>query len=202
MSFCNHFNFGTYKHTGIIYSSNHSIAKLTLNMRRNFWQPKTSPAPCPIAAILGLNAGWQTDFIARTPGCVRNDSETHETVLLDCTTGERNWDGACLMNLTQQIFFFKLTIWSIALMNLGETCHLKGRDMVTLYRTLLLLCWNDYSALWHHTVWTRGVTINRKIVSRVQTIRVSYRRCLNQYKWYLLYRQKSHWKSHRNWLWV
>ena len=108
MSFCNHFNFGTYKHTGIIYSSNHSIAKLTLNMRRNFWQPKTSPAPCPIAAILGLNAGWQTDFIARTPGCVRNDSETHETVLLDCTTGERNWDGACLMNLTQQIFFFQI----------------------------------------------------------------------------------------------
>ena len=27
-------------------------------------------------------------FIARTHGCVRNDSETHETVLLDCTTGE------------------------------------------------------------------------------------------------------------------
>ena len=26
--------------------------------------------------------------IARTHGCVRNDSETHETVLLDCTTGE------------------------------------------------------------------------------------------------------------------
>ena len=28
------------------------------------------------------------EFIARTHGCVRNDSETHETVLLDCTTGE------------------------------------------------------------------------------------------------------------------
>ena len=27
-------------------------------------------------------------FIARTHGGVRNDSETHETVLLDCTTGE------------------------------------------------------------------------------------------------------------------
>ena len=26
-------------------------------------------------------------FIARMHGCVRNDSETHETVLLDCTTG-------------------------------------------------------------------------------------------------------------------
>ena len=27
------------------------------------------------------------DNKARTHGCVRNDSETHETVLLDCTTG-------------------------------------------------------------------------------------------------------------------
>ena len=26
--------------------------------------------------------------ITRTHGCVRNDSETHETVLLECTTGE------------------------------------------------------------------------------------------------------------------
>ena len=38
--FCNCFNFGTHKHPGMIYLSNHSIAKLTLNMRRNFWQPK------------------------------------------------------------------------------------------------------------------------------------------------------------------
>ena len=27
-------------------------------------------------------------YIARTHGCVRNDNETHEIVLLDCTTGE------------------------------------------------------------------------------------------------------------------
>ena len=27
-------------------------------------------------------------LIARTHGCVRNDSEMHMTVLLDCTTGE------------------------------------------------------------------------------------------------------------------
>ena len=32
----------------------------------------------------------------------------------------------------------------------------------------------------------RGVTINRKIVSQVLTIRVSYRGCLNRYKRYLL----------------
>ena len=28
------------------------------------------------------------NYIARTHGCVWNDSETHETVLLDCTAGE------------------------------------------------------------------------------------------------------------------
>ena len=28
------------------------------------------------------------DNIARTHGYVRNDSETHKSVLLDCTTGE------------------------------------------------------------------------------------------------------------------
>ena len=79
--------------------------------------------------------------IAKYLGSVRNDSETHETVLLDCTTGEarecrqssntsrvrftvnshtpgcarfyhihivskRNWDGACLMNLTQGSYLF------------------------------------------------------------------------------------------------
>ena len=31
---------------------------------------------------------WRAYSIAITHGCVRNDSETHETVLLDCTTGE------------------------------------------------------------------------------------------------------------------
>ena len=28
------------------------------------------------------------EFIARMHGCVRHDSEMHETVLLDCTSGE------------------------------------------------------------------------------------------------------------------
>ena len=73
--------------------------------------------------------------IARAHGCVRNDSETHETVLLDCTTGEasntsrvrftvishtpvrsrfyhihvlykRNLDGFWLMNLTQKSYWY------------------------------------------------------------------------------------------------
>ena len=40
MSLCNRFDFGTSKHPGMFYLSNHSAAKLTLNMRRNFRQPK------------------------------------------------------------------------------------------------------------------------------------------------------------------
>ena len=61
---------------------------------------------------------WLWNHIARTQGCARNDSEMHETVLLDCTTGKavrsrfyhihnvykRNWDGPCLMNLTQNSY--------------------------------------------------------------------------------------------------
>ena len=35
-----------------------------------------------------INVETLIDSIARTHGCVRCDSETHETVLLDCTTGE------------------------------------------------------------------------------------------------------------------
>ena len=38
--------------------------------------------------IQGINHDWAGDIIAKTHGCVQNDSETHETVLLDCTTGE------------------------------------------------------------------------------------------------------------------
>ena len=61
---------------------------------------------------------------------------------------KRNWDDFWLMNVTQKkllvvTHFFKFAICSIALLNLGETCHLKGRDMVTVWRTLLLLSCHD-----------------------------------------------------------
>ena len=69
-----------------------------------------------------------------------------------------NWDGACLMHLTQKSYlFFTFAACSIALLTLGETCPLKGRDMVTVWRTLSLLRWCDCSALWRHVVWTRIV---------------------------------------------
>ena len=131
------------------------------------------------------------EIIARTHGCVRNDSETHETVLLDCTTGEAG--SACnpvtsvkcvslsfrthpcvlafityifcktelrwlLANefhkkVTRSYIFFKFAICSIALLSLDETCHLKGSDMVTVRRTLLLLsCYDCDSTRQHYDV--------------------------------------------------
>ena len=55
---------------------------------------------------------------------------------------KRNWDGSWLMNLTQKVtrtyIFFKFAICSIALLSLGETCHLKGCDMVTVWWMVLI----------------------------------------------------------------
>ena len=89
---------------------------------------------------------------------------------------KRNWDGPCLMNLTQIVtrsyIFFKLAICSLALLILGETCHLKGRDIVTVWRTVLLLsgyyCDSTHQhydvpqfeyVLWRHTMheWVMNV---------------------------------------------
>ena len=68
--------------------------------------------------------------------------------------------------------FFKFAICFIALMNLGETCQLKRRDLVTVWRTMLLLCcyhcdWmqQHYDVtqfeyiLWRHTIheWVMNI---------------------------------------------
>ena len=70
-----------------------------------------------------------------------------------------NWDGFWLMNLTPKVtrsyIFFKFAICSIALLSLGETCHLKGRDMVTMWRTLLLLSCYDCDSMQQHYDVTR-----------------------------------------------
>ena len=70
---------------------------------------------------------------------------------------KRNWDGSWLMNLPQKVtrsyIFFKFAICSIALLSLGETCHLKGRDMVTVWRAVLLLsCYHCGSTCHHYDV--------------------------------------------------
>ena len=89
---------------------------------------------------------------------------------------KRNWDGPCLMNLTQNSYIlFKWTICSIALLILGETCHLKGRDMVTVWRTVLLLsgynCDSTHqhydvtqfeNVLWRHTMHEWVMNIHHK----------------------------------------
>ena len=106
-------------------------------------------------------------WIARSakPGVQSNNTSRAHFAVISYTPGrsrfyhihivsKRNWGGACLMNLTQQSYlFFKFAICSIALLNLGETCHLKGSDKVTQWRTLLLLRWYDC-----HAVWTLIVT--------------------------------------------
>ena len=51
--------------------------------------------------------------------------------------------------------FFKLAICSIALLSLGETCHLKGRNMVTVWRTVLLLSCYDCDSTHQHYDVTR-----------------------------------------------
>ena len=66
----------------------------------------------------------------------------------------------CLIQYTFPYVFFKFAICFIALMNLGETSLLKRRDMVTVWRTMLLLCCycTIVTALWRHAVWIRIVT--------------------------------------------
>ena len=73
---------------------------------------------------------------------------------------KRNWDGFWLMNLTQKSYtrsyiFFKFAICSIALLSLGETCHLKGRDMATVWWMLLLLSCYDCDRTRKHYDVTR-----------------------------------------------
>ena len=74
------------------------------------------------------------------------------------TVSKRNWEGACLMNLTQQsylLFWICYVFYCVA----KSWCMLfKGRDMATPWRTLLLLRWYDCSALWRRAVWARIVT--------------------------------------------
>ena len=70
---------------------------------------------------------------------------------------KRNWDGSWLMNLPQKVtrsyIFFKFAICSIALLSLGETSHLKGRDMVTVWRAVLLLsCYHCGNTCQHYDV--------------------------------------------------
>ena len=55
--------------------------------------------------------------------------------------------------VTRIYIFFKFAICSFALLSRSETCHSKGRDMVTVWRTVLLLsCYDFYSTHQHDDV--------------------------------------------------
>ena len=118
---------------------------------------------------------------------MRNDSETHETVLLDCTSNPVTpvecvslsfRTHPCVLAFITYILctngiemalvqwrlhkkgarnyiFFKFAICSIALLNLGETYHLKGHNMVTVWRMVLLLSCYDCDCAYQHYDVTR-----------------------------------------------
>ena len=105
-----------------------------------------------------VKPGVQSSNTSRVRFTVISQTPGHSHFYHIYIVSKWNWDGTCL-NWTQQSYlFFKYAICSIVLLNLGETCHLKGRDILMLWRTLLLLRWYDCSALWRHAVWTRIVT--------------------------------------------
>ena len=57
--------------------------------------------------------------------------------------------------VNRSYIFFKFAICSIALLSLGEKWHLKGRDMVTAWRTVLLLSCYDCDSTHQHYDVTR-----------------------------------------------
>ena len=73
-----------------------------------------------------------------------------------------NWDGSCLVKLIYFVLhIFKFAICLIGLMNLGETCHLKRRDLVAVADdavAVLLPLWLHAAALWRHAIWIRIMT--------------------------------------------
>ena len=86
---------------------------------------------------------------------------------------KRNCDVCSLVNLIYYaLHIFQIAICLISLMNLGETCHLKRRDLVMVWRTMLLLscyhcdCMQQYYdivqfeyILWCHTMheWVMNI---------------------------------------------
>ena len=131
-----------------VYSENARVcAKWLWNAQGCYWIPR----PTKPGVQSSKTGRVRFTVISHTPGRSRF---YHIHIV-----SKRNWDGTCLMNWTQQsYFFFKFAFCSIVLLNFGETCHLKGRVMVTLWRTLLFIRWYDCSELWRHAVWTRIVT--------------------------------------------
>ena len=97
--------------------------------------------------VTGLHDRRSRECNPVTPGeCVSLSFRTHPCVLafityILCTNGiemalSKDFNAK---KVTRSYIFSKFAICSIALLSLGETCHSKGRDMVTVRRTVLLL---------------------------------------------------------------
>ena len=56
---------------------------------------------------------------------------------------------------TRSCIYFKFAICSIGLLSLDETCHLKGCDLATVWRTVLLLSCYDCDSTYQHYDFTR-----------------------------------------------
>ena len=84
-------------------------------------------------------------FLDCTPG------EFITYILTYCVQTELRWRLPNEFDTAKLLIFLKFAICFIVLLNLGETCHLKGCDIVMVWSTLLLLRWYDCSALWRGT---------------------------------------------------
>ena len=72
--------------------------------------------------------------------------------------------------------FSKCLIYSIALMDLGETCYLKGHNMAVGAVATLLWMWHHAMLLWRYAVWISIVTIHSawmqmSIVSKIWSLK-------------------------------
>ena len=79
----------------------------------------------------------------------------------------------------------KFAICSIVLLSLGETCRLKVRDMVTVWRTLLLLSCYDWDSTHQHydvtrfkcVLWRR--TMHEWVMNNHYQMWIAQGRCIN-----------------------
>ena len=88
---------------------------------------------------------------------------------------QTEFGGFWLIILTQKKvisswIFFKFAICSIALLSLGKTCHLMGRDIVTVWRTLLLLSCRVSTSQHSDFTWSKYVPWRRTMHERVMNI--------------------------------
>ena len=99
----------------------------------------------PRDCVTGLHDRQSRECNPVTPvECVLLSFRTHPCVLafithILCLNGIE-MTFVCLILFTLRYIFFTFRICFIVLMNLGETCHFKRRDLVTVWRMMLLLC--------------------------------------------------------------